>query len=184
MLNVQRNSKPYWSILKTFLNNTKVPIIPPLFYENEFVTDFKKKAERFNSFLAEQCSLKCNDTKLLSRLHYFTEECLSTTKFSSNDKFDIIQQLNPNKAHSDDMINIRMLKIFGKSICRPLELIFNEYILNCIFPIRMKKGESSAYSQEKRQLIFRKLPSCLVTTNLWQNPRTFHILWNIPIFYL
>ena len=118
----------------TFLNNTKVPIIPPLFYENEFVTDFKKKAERFNSFLAEQCSLKSNDNKLLSRLHYFTEECLSTTKFSSNDKFDIIQQLNPNKAHSDDMINIRMLKIFGKSICRPLELIFNECILNCIFP--------------------------------------------------
>ena len=27
-LNVQRNSKPYWSILKTFLNNKKVLIIP------------------------------------------------------------------------------------------------------------------------------------------------------------
>ena len=46
--NVQRNSKPYWSILKTVLNNKKVPIIPSLFHENEFVTDFKKKAELFN----------------------------------------------------------------------------------------------------------------------------------------
>ena len=70
LLNVQRNSKPYWSILKTFLNNKKVPIIPPLFRENEFVTDFKKKAELFDSFFAKQCSLISNVSKLPSRLHY------------------------------------------------------------------------------------------------------------------
>ena len=35
-LNVQRNSKPYWFILKHFLSNKKVYIIPPFspFYEN------------------------------------------------------------------------------------------------------------------------------------------------------
>ena len=43
------------------------------------------------------------------------------------------------------------------------------------FTITMEKGELSAYSQEKRQTMFRKLPSCLVTTILWQNPRTFDI---------
>ena len=43
--------KAYWSILKIFLNNKKPPIFRPLFYENRFVTDFKKKAELFNSFL-------------------------------------------------------------------------------------------------------------------------------------
>ena len=48
LLNVQRNSKSYWYLIKTFLNNKKVPIIPPLFHENEFVTDFKKKTELFN----------------------------------------------------------------------------------------------------------------------------------------
>ena len=36
---------------------------------------------------------------------------------------DIIQKLSPNKAHSHDMIGIRMLKICGRSICRPLELM-------------------------------------------------------------
>ena len=61
-----------------------------------------------------QCSLISNDSKLNSRLHCFTEKRLSTIKFSSNNTFDIIQQLDPNKAHSHDMISIRMLKICGK----------------------------------------------------------------------
>ena len=37
------------------------------------------------------------------------------------------------------MIGIRILKICGKSICRPLELIFNECISNGIFPSEWKK---------------------------------------------
>ena len=114
LFNVQKNSKPYWSILKAFLNNKKVTIIPPLFLENEFVTDCKKKAEPFNSFFAKQYSLMSKDSKLPSRLHYFTEKRLSICKFSSNNIFDIIQQLDPHKAHSHDMISIRMLKICGK----------------------------------------------------------------------
>ena len=85
------------------MNNKKVPIFLPLFQEHEFVTDIKKKAELFNSFFAKQCSLISNDSgKLPSRLHYFTGKLLSTIKFSSNDIFDIIQHLNPNKAHSPD----------------------------------------------------------------------------------
>ena len=140
LLNVQRNSKPYWSMLKTFLNNKKVPSFPPLFHENEFVTDFKKKAGLFNSFFAKQCSLISNDSKLPSQLHYFTEKRLSAIKFSSNNIFDIIQQLDPNKAHSHDMISIRMLKICGKSICRRLELIFKECISNGVFPSEWNKG--------------------------------------------
>ena len=38
------------------------------------------------------------------------------------------------------MISIRMLKICGKSICRPLELIFSECISNGVFPSEWKKG--------------------------------------------
>ena len=37
------------------------------------------------------------------------------------------------------------------SISRPLELIFNECMSNGAFPSEWKKGERSAYSQEKRQ---------------------------------
>ena len=41
LINTQKNSKVYWSQLKVFLNNKKLPIIPPLFYENLFITYFK-----------------------------------------------------------------------------------------------------------------------------------------------
>ena len=44
--------KAYWLILKMLWNNKKIPIIPPLFYENRFVIDFTKKLELFNSFFA------------------------------------------------------------------------------------------------------------------------------------
>ena len=48
LTNTQKNSKVYWSLLKNFLNKEKIPIIPPLFYENCFITDFKENTQLFN----------------------------------------------------------------------------------------------------------------------------------------
>ena len=36
--------KHYWSIFKTFANSRKVPVIPPLLINNEFISNFKTKA--------------------------------------------------------------------------------------------------------------------------------------------
>ena len=44
LMNTQKNYKAYWSLLKIFLNNMKIPIIPPQFYENHFITDLRKKS--------------------------------------------------------------------------------------------------------------------------------------------
>ena len=41
--------KPYWSILKTFFNNKKIPYILPLLRDDTFIINFKEKAEIFNS---------------------------------------------------------------------------------------------------------------------------------------
>ena len=46
-----KSLKAYWSLLKTFLNNKKIPLIPPLYHQGDFITNFKIKAELFNSFL-------------------------------------------------------------------------------------------------------------------------------------
>ena len=50
------NSKTYWSILKTFYNTKKVPIIPQILIENNLETDFFKKANYFNKFFASKCT--------------------------------------------------------------------------------------------------------------------------------
>ena len=50
------SSKTYWSILKTFYNGRKIPIIPPLLINDNLETDFKKKAHHFNVFFASKCT--------------------------------------------------------------------------------------------------------------------------------
>ena len=49
LFDVGKSSKAYWSILKSFLIGKKIPCILPLFESNEYITDFKKKAELLNS---------------------------------------------------------------------------------------------------------------------------------------
>ena len=137
---IQSSTKAHWVLLKNFLSNRKIPVFPPLFHNNKFVTDFKQKAELFNSFFAKQCSLIKNDSKLSPRLHFLTDKRLSTVKFVNNDILKIIQNLNPNKAHGYDKISIRMLKICVNSLCMPLELIFNDCLANGIYPSDWKKG--------------------------------------------
>ena len=72
LANPLTSTKTYWSILKTFLNNKKIPCIPPLFHENKFITDFKEKAELFNHFFVNQCSLLSNNSVLPTNLPQLT----------------------------------------------------------------------------------------------------------------
>ena len=48
------SAKTYWSILKSLLNNKKLPFTRPLFHQNKHVTDFKKNGELFNCLFAKQ----------------------------------------------------------------------------------------------------------------------------------
>ena len=40
--------KTYWSILNGFLNNRKIPAIPPLLVNGDIITNFSEKADRLN----------------------------------------------------------------------------------------------------------------------------------------
>ena len=140
LTHIQKNTKVYWTLLKRFFNNKKIPLIPPLLHGNEYVTDFKKKAELFNSFFAKQCSLISNSSELPLKLHYTTKKRLNTLNFSYNDIEKIIQNLDSNKAHGHDKISIRMIKICGKSICKPLQIIFSQCIDTGSFPLEWKKA--------------------------------------------
>ena len=44
------SAKFYRTILKTFYNKRKIPLIPELLVNNSFVNDFKGKANLFNDF--------------------------------------------------------------------------------------------------------------------------------------
>ena len=132
--------KTYWSILKTFLNNKKIPCIPPLFHENKFITDFKEKPELFNHVFVNQCSLLSNNSVLPTNLPQLTSKCLDSIHFSSSDIVKIISRLDPNKAHGHDMLSIRMIKLCGNSICKLLSIIFKDCLSEGKFPHELKKA--------------------------------------------
>ena len=49
-------TKSYWSILKTFYNGKRVPVISPLLINDKLISDFQVKANHFNNFFASQCT--------------------------------------------------------------------------------------------------------------------------------
>ena len=110
--------------MKTFLNNKKIPCIPPIFYENDFVIDFQKKVEIFNRFFAKQRIIVPNSNNLPSVFIRKTDKYLSTVTFYENLIKKAVRNLDPNKAHGHDMLSIRMLKTCDDSLCGQLELIF------------------------------------------------------------
>ena len=113
---------------------------PPLYHKGNFITNFRQKAERFNSFFAEQRSILQNSSKLPTNLASRTDQSLTSINFSQDDILKIIQNLNPNKAHGSDKISIRMIKICGNSLCKALEMIFHSCIVKGEFPSEWKKA--------------------------------------------
>ena len=63
-------------------------------------------------------------------MQYLTNNRLSSITFSQEDIAKTIQNLDPGKAHGHDNISIRMLKICGSAIYKPLAIIFKQ-----VFPL-------------------------------------------------
>ena len=62
------NTKFYWSLLKIFLNNKKIPCIPPLYHDDKFVCNFNEKSEIFNNYFAQQCSVINSNSTVPERI--------------------------------------------------------------------------------------------------------------------
>ena len=93
------SAKTYRSIIKGCLNGKRIPCLPSLLRDNKFITDFKEKAEHFNSIFSKQCSTIDNGSKLPSNLVYHTNETLSDIPFNREDIGKVISDLDPNKAN-------------------------------------------------------------------------------------
>ena len=148
------NPKTYWSVLKRFLNNKKIPCILSLFHENKLVTDFSEKAEIFNSYFAKQCSLINSDSSLPCEIIKKTNNSLYSVRFSTEDILQIINSLDSNKVHGHDEISIRMLKICGFSVCRPLQIIYKSCLDRGKFPQEWKKANVvPVHKKNDKQLV-------------------------------
>ena len=101
---------------------------------------FAEKRNFLTTFFREKCSILLNRSKLPTNLSPRTDQSLTSINFSQDDILKIIQNVNPNKAHGPDKISIRMIKICGKSLCKPLEMIFKSCIIKGEYPSEWKKA--------------------------------------------
>ena len=74
------------SILKSFINNKKIPLIPSILVNDQLVTQFLEKANLYNEFVTQQCNTSESDNTHLNDLAFeTTKRILSFDIF----KFDI-----------------------------------------------------------------------------------------------
>jgi hypothetical protein len=141
-------SKTYWKILNTFLNKIKVPRIPPIFHDGDFITDCKEKATKFNDYFALQCTPFVTDS-VLPPLTYLTNNRFLHLYISNDDVNNILKVLKLNKAHGPDEISVNMIKLCGESICSPLRIIFQNIIKTGIFPDQWKEANVTAVHKKR-----------------------------------
>ena len=77
LVNPSTRANIYWSILKTFANCRKVPLIPSLLINNEFIANFKTKANYCNLFFNQQYTAISTDSSIPSSVNLGTNETVT-----------------------------------------------------------------------------------------------------------
>ena len=147
-------AKTFWSILKTFSNNKKIPLIPSILIDDRFVTDIQSKGNIFNKFFADQCIPLKNDSVLPTNQMFLTQARLGSLDFNEGEILKIIRPLNVNKAHGHDDISIRMIKICEKSLLKPLIILSeNSNESSCYPDIWKKSNIIPVHKKNEKQLV-------------------------------
>ena len=59
---------------------------------------------------------------------------------TGDDIKSIINKLDPNKAHGHDLVSIRMIKLCGSSVYKPLKMVFKSCLNKGVFSSRIEKS--------------------------------------------
>ena len=76
--------KTYCSLINTVLNNKKIAILPPVYFEGKLISDFEKKTELFHNHFTWKCSFVKN-ASTLPNLEYKTNEQFNYFLIDKND---------------------------------------------------------------------------------------------------
>ena len=151
------------SILKTFANGRKVPVIPLLLINNEFISNFKTKGNYFNRFFNQQCTAISTNSSIPSSVNLATNETVTKINFDEQLISKLTVALNPNKAHGHDGLSIRMLQMSSDCISKPLSIIFRNCLKTGYFPTAWKKANVvPAHKKGSKQILNNYRPVALL----------------------
>ena len=96
-------------------------------------------------------------------MNHLTDDKLSSFNISSEVIFQLIKNLDPNKAHGYDDISVKMLKLCAPSICKPLTLLFENCVRSGEFPNVWKRSNIvPVHKKGNKQLIKNYRPVSLL----------------------
>ena len=165
-------AKIYGSNLKSFYNDRKVPLIPPLLIDDKFLTDIQTRINIFNKFFSGQFQPLNNASDLPTNQIFFTQSRLGSLDFNEGEILQIIAALNINKVYGHDDISIRMIKICERSLLKPLIVLFRKSIKSSCYRNNWRKSniipvQKNNNKKKTWQTIDWKLPTSLSSTYLW-----------------
>ena len=100
----------------------------------QFLVTLQKKTKIFHDFYSRQCQTISNISILQLTLLLETANHLSIADSKTDTIFKVIQILNQNKAHEQDDISFKLLKLCGLSILKSLYLPFDNCVRRGVFP--------------------------------------------------
>ena len=154
--------KTYWNILKNFLNKCKVPRIPPLFHNNEFISNCKQKAEIFNKYFSSQCTPFQNDS-ILPPFKKLTHNNIESLSIIEDEIKLLLNNIDSAKATGPDGISAKMLKMCGDTLIVPIKIIFLNILKTGNFPLQWKKANVTPVHKKKdKQLVENYRPISLL----------------------
>ena len=86
-------TKSCWTILKSFYNNKKIPLIPPLLINKKFVEGIKTKAIIFNKFFSQQFTPLKKESVIRTIQHVLTQSRLHSLDFNFEEMLKIMRSL-------------------------------------------------------------------------------------------
>ena len=149
--NPNTSTKSYWSLIKNFNKWEKKYLAFLQFMIIIDMSQILKRNANFSIFTFQNNALK-NISTLPNTCSKHTNNILDPIIFSKEDIYKIIKNLDPNKARGR-MISIRMIKLCGISICKPVEIIFQNCLRSGKFSSEWKKANVPTFKRGGKQCI-------------------------------
>ena len=122
----------------------------------------KRRQNCLTAFLLNSVLIN-NSSELPSDICKKTDKSILTVTFTSDAIATLIQNLDANKAHGHDLLSIQMLKLCGKSICKPLDLILQSCIKHGEFPTKWEKANVvPVHKKSDKQVLKNYRPTSLL----------------------
>ena len=162
MSDPQTGVKDFWNAFKRISNKTKQLNIPTIVLNDTYISNFAKKANIFNDYFADQCTILDNDSTL-PEVNYKTMASTNHVDMSTHKIINIIDKMNPKKGGGHDGISISMLQLCVSEVAFPLQKIFQKCIVTGSFPNIWKFANvQPVHKKSNRQIISNYRPISLL----------------------